>query len=345
MTSTPHEAALPGSVVRPSRFGRGLARRESLWGWVFISPWIVGFALFTFLPMAAALVFSLTDFDLRRPDDIHFIGLANYQRLVSDSGVGNSLFVTVRFILITVPLNLAFSLAIAMLLTSRRVAGKPLLRTLFYMPIQIPLVAGTLIWVGVLNGSSGWVNGLLETVGIQGPDWIADPTWVLVALALIGLWGVGNMMLIFIAGLQGVPTELYDAARVDGAGAWTTFRRITVPLLTPIIFYNVLISLVTSFQVFIQPYVLKNGVPDDSTNLFNVNLYREAFSFNQMGYASALGWVLFGVILSVTVVLFWSSRPVGLLRGRAVDDGDHASTAAAARGWAARCAGSPAGRG
>jgi multiple sugar transport system permease protein len=129
-----------------------------------------------------------------------------------------------------------------------------------------------------------------------------------VALALIGIWGVGNMMLIFIAGLQGVPTELYDAAKVDGAGPITTFRKVTLPLITPILFYNLLISLVTSFQVFVQPWVLKNGIPDDSTNLFNVNLYREAFSFNQMGYASALGWVLFAVILTVTILLFWSSR-------------------------------------
>jgi multiple sugar transport system permease protein len=216
--------------------------------------------------------------------------------------------ITIRFIAITVPLNLVFALGLAMLLNSQRVAGKNVLRTLFYMPIQIPLVAATLIWLGVLNGSTGWVNRILEVFGLQGPDWIADSSWVLVALALIGIWGVGNMMLIFIAGLQGVPTELYDAAKVDGAGAWRTFRSVTVPLITPIIFYNVLISFVTSFQVFIQPWVLKNGIPDDSTNLFNVNLYREAFVFNQMGYASALGWVLFGVILSVTVLLFWSAR-------------------------------------
>jgi multiple sugar transport system permease protein len=294
--------------MRQGRVGGGIARREQLWGYAFISPWILGFLLFTFLPMAAALVFSFTNFDLRRPDEIEFIGLRNYQRLLSDPGVAHSMAITIRFIAITVPLNLVFALALAMLLNSRRVAGKSLLRTLFYMPVQIPLVAATLIWLGVLNGSTGWVNRLLEIVGVQGPDWIADSSWVLVSLALIGVWGVGNMMLIFIAGLQGVPSELYDAAKVDGAGAWTTFRRVTVPLITPIIFYNVLISLVTSFQVFIQPYVLKNGIPDDSTNLFNVNLYREGFVFNQMGYASALGWVLFGVILSVTVVLFWTSR-------------------------------------
>lgn len=307
MTSTPREAALP-STIHQGRVGGGIARREQLWGYAFISPWILGFLLFTFLPMAAALVFSFTNFDLRRPDEIEFIGLQNYRRLLSDPGVAHSMAITARFIAITVPLNLLFALALAMLLNSRRVVGKSLLRTLFYMPVQIPLVAATLIWLGVLNGSTGWVNRFLELLGAQGPDWIADSSWVLVSLALIGVWGVGNMMLIFIAGLQGVPSELYDAAKVDGAGAWTTFRRVTVPLITPIIFYNVLISLVTSFQVFIQPYVLKNGIPDDSTNLFNVNLYREGFVFNQMGYASALGWVLFGVILSVTVVLFWTSR-------------------------------------
>ena len=308
MATTSGEATLTDQAMGRPRLRRGIAGREQLWGFVFISPWILGFLLFTLLPMGAALVFSLTDFDLRRPDEIHFIGLQNYQRLLVDGNVHHSLLITVRFILITVPLNLAFSLGVAMLLNSPRVAGRTLFRTLFYMPIQIPLVAATLIWAGVLNGSSGWVNEALELVGLQGPDWIGNSSWVLVTLALIGLWSCGNMMLIFIAGLQGVPTELYDAAKVDGAGRWTTFRRVTVPMITPIIFYNLLISLVTSFQVFIQPYVLKNGVPDDATNLFNVNLYREAFSFNQMGYASALGWVLFGVILIVTVVLFASSR-------------------------------------
>lgn len=308
MAGTPSDAALPRPVAAAPAAARSLARREQLWGYVFIAPWIVGFLLFTLLPMAAALVFSLTDFDLRRPDEIRFIGLQNYERLLADRDVQHSLAITVRFILTTVPLNLGFALGLALLLNSPRVAGKSVLRTLFYMPIQIPLVAATLIWLSVLNGSTGWVNRILGIVGINGPDWIADPSWVLVALALIGIWGVGNMMLIFIAGLQGVPTELYDAAKVDGAGQWTTFRRVTLPLITPILFYNLLISLVTSFQVFIQPWVLKNGIPDDSTNLFNVNLYREAFVFNQMGYASALGWVLFGVILGVTVLLFRSSR-------------------------------------
>jgi multiple sugar transport system permease protein len=308
MVTTPREATLPGSLVGRNRLGGGLARREELWGWFFVAPWIVGFVLFTFVPMAAALVFSFTDFDLRRPDEISFIGLDNYTRLAADGDVLHSMAITIRFILITVPLNLVVALGLAVLLTDRRVAGKRLLRTLFYMPIQIPLVAATLIWLGVLNGSTGWVNRLLELLGFSGPDWIGNSSWVLVSLALIGIWGCGNMMLIFIAGLQGVPSELYDAARVDGAGPVTTFRRITIPMITPILFYNVLISLVTAFQVFVQPWVLKNGIPDDATNLFNVNLYREAFTFNQMGYASALAWVLFGFILAATAVLFRSSR-------------------------------------
>jgi len=311
MATTQQPATLAG-VLRhdePAHGGiGGMARREERWGYVFIAPWLLGFVLFTALPMAAALAFSFTDFDLRRPDEIAFVGLRNYERLLADRDVAQSLVTTFRFIAVTVPLNLAVGLGLAVLLTSPRVAGKALLRTLFYLPIQIPLVAATLIWLGVLNGSNGWVNQLLEFVGIRGPDWIGDASWVPVSLALIGIWGVGNMMLIFIAGLQGVPTELYDAARVDGAGAWTSFRRITLPLITPVVFYNLLISLVVSFQVFVQPWVLKNGIPDEATNLFNVNLYREAFVFNQLGYASALGWVLFVVILAVTVVLFRTSR-------------------------------------
>jgi multiple sugar transport system permease protein len=259
--------------------------------------------------MAAALYYSLTDFDLRRPDDIHFVGLANYIHLLGDRNVHISVWVTLRFLALSVPLSLLAALGIAVLMNNRSVAGRSLLRTLFYMPMQIPLVASTLIWAAVLNSQTGWVNRLLGGAGIDGPDWIGDPGWVLVTFSLLGLWGIGNAMLVFIAGLQGVPTELYDAAKVDGAGGWTRFRRITLPLITPVIFYNLLVGLVVGFQFFIQAYVLKNGIPDDSTLFFNVNLYREAFTFNQLGYASALAWVLFLVILAVTIVLLlWSRR-------------------------------------
>ncbi len=178
------------------------------------------------------------------------------------------------------------------------------------MPIQIPLVAGTLVWVGFLNAETGWLNGLLGLVGIQGPDWTNDATWVYPALTLIGLWGIGNFMLINISGLQSVPTELYEAARIDGAGAWSTFRRITIPLMSPILLYNLVISLIVTFQYFTQAYVLTNGRgdPNNATLFINLDLFRDAFVNNHMGYASAIGWLLFAIVLALTLALFAFSR-------------------------------------
>jgi ABC-type sugar transport system permease subunit len=307
MIGRPDAPALPGSTIPRSRWRWTASRREAAWGWLFVSPWIVGFVLFTAIPMALALYFSLTDFDLRRPDEVQFVGLANYAQLLRDPNVLQSLSVTLRFAIITVPPTIALAVGLAVLLNSPRLVGRRGFRTLFYMPTQIPLVASTLIWAGVLNAETGWVNGLLSFVGISGPDWLNDPVWVLPSLGIVGLWGIGAMMLIALAGIQSIPTELYDAAKVDGAGAWTTFRRITLPLLSPVLFYSLLISCVGVSQYFIQAYVLKNGQPDDSTLFYNVNLYREAFSFNQLGYASALAWVLFLIVLGLAMLLFWSS--------------------------------------
>ena len=307
MIGRPDAPALPGSTIPRSRWRWTASRREAAWGWLFVSPWIIGFILFTAVPMALALYFSLTDFDLRRPDEVQFVGLANYAQLLRDPNVLQSLSVTLRFAIITVPPTIALAVGLAVLLNSPRLFGRRGFRTLFYMPTQIPLVASTLIWAGVLNAETGWVNGLLGFVGVSGPDWLNDPVWVLPSLGIVGLWGIGAMMLIALAGIQSIPTELYDAAKVDGAGAWTTFRRITLPLLSPVLFYSLLISCVGVSQYFIQAYVLKNGQPDDSTNFYNVNLYREAFSFNQLGYASALAWVLFLIVLFLAMLLFWSS--------------------------------------
>jgi multiple sugar transport system permease protein len=307
MIGQPDAPALPGSTIPRSRWRWTASRREAAWGWIFVSPWIIGFILFTTVPMAMAFWFSLTDFDLRRPEAVKFIGLANYAQLVRDPNVIQSLGVTLRFALLTVPATIAVAVGLAVLLNSPRLVGRRAFRTMFYMPTQIPLVASTLIWAGVLNAETGWINNILEAIGIQGPDWLNDSGWVLPSLGIIGLWGVGAMMLIALAGLQSIPSELYDAARVDGAGAWTTFRRITVPLITPVLFYSLLISCVGVSQYFIQAYVLKNGQPDDSTNFYNVNLYREAFTFNQLGYASALAWVLFLIVMALAMVLFWSS--------------------------------------
>jgi multiple sugar transport system permease protein len=283
---------------------------DSLTGLIYVSPFIVGFILFSAIPMVASLGLSFTDFDPREPDQIHFVGLANYARMVGDPVVLESLWVTLRFALMVVPLTLAFALGVAMLVNSKLLAGRNGFRTLFYLPMQIPIVASTLVWIGVLHATTGWLNLSLGAIGIDGPNWLQSATWVGPALALMGLWGIGNMMLIFLAGLQGVPTELYDAARVDGAGHWASFRHVTLPQISPVLFYNLIIALIGAFQYFTQAFVISNGRgdPDRATLFFNLNLYRQAFGFFNMGYASALAWLLVLIVLGLTILLFRTSR-------------------------------------
>jgi multiple sugar transport system permease protein len=275
-----------------------------------VAPWVIGFLVFTIGPLIASLVLSFTDFNLVRPEAIRFIGLDNYAQMAADPLVLQGLVVTVKFAVIAIPVTMAASLGAALLVNSQRLFGRNVFRTLFYMPIQIPLVASTLVWIGFLNTETGWLNKLLGVIGIAGPDWINTATWVYPALTLIGLWGIGNFMLINLAGLQSVPTELYEAARIDGAGPWKIFRRITIPLMSPILLYNLVISLITTFQYFTQAYVLTNGRgdPNNATLFINLDLYREAFVNNHMGYASAIGWLLFVIVLVLTLVLFLLAR-------------------------------------
>ncbi len=307
MSMTSGAAGQLPALVPPKRRGRfAIARRESLTGLGYVAPFIVGFLLFSAIPMVASPVLSLTNFDPREPDEIRFIGLANYARMLRDPILHEALGVTLRFALLIVPLSLGFALAVAMLVNSKLLLGRSVFRTLFYMPIQIPIVASTLVWIGVLHANTGWLNYALEAIGLPGPNWLQSPTFVGPALALMGLWGIGNMMLIFLAGLQSVPTELYDAARVDGAGRWASFRHVTLPMISPVLFYNLIIALIAAFQYFTQAFVVSNGRgdPDRATLFFNLQLYREAFGFFNMGYASALAWLLFVIVLLCTAVLF-----------------------------------------
>jgi multiple sugar transport system permease protein len=309
----PSLVELPGP--RPSRFS--LATREHISGFLYISPWIIGFLIFTMAPMIASLVLSFTDFDPRAPGETAFIGLSNYERMAKgilgqpggDPLILQALSVTIRFAIILIPVTLGFALGVAMLVNSTLLAGRNVFRTLFYMPMQIPIVASTLIWIGMLNASTGWFNQILAFVGIEGPDWINDTMWVGPSLVIMGLWGIGNMMLIFLAGLQGIPTELYDAAKVDGAGRVATFRKVTLPMLSPVLLYNVIITLIGTFQYFTQAYIIGNGRgdPAGATNFFNLHLYREGWAYFQMGYASALAWLLFAIVLTLTIILFRSS--------------------------------------
>ncbi|MBL8056176.1 MAG: sugar ABC transporter permease [Anaerolineales bacterium] len=298
------------AISRSAPQTRGLSplrRREINWGLLFLSPWIIGFIAFTALPMIASLVMSFTNYNPIQPGATRFLGLDNYQRLVTDPQLLNAIGVTLRFALISVPLSILLPLGLALLVNSERLFGKNVFRTLFYMPYMIPVVAGVMVWGGILNSESGWLNRLIEALfGIQGPRWYQDENWVLPALSIMGFWGVGNTMLTLLAGLQNVPTELYEAAKVDGAGPVTSFFNITVPMISPVVFYNLVLAIIGAFQYFTQAYIISNGRgdPNGATMFYSLYLYKTAFGFLDMGYGATLAWIMFVVVLILTIVLF-----------------------------------------
>ena len=312
MTDSTEALVVPvARVDRPKRRWYSTpSGREMLWGYVFIGPWLIGLVLLTAGPMIAAFVLSLTNYDLLRPESIRFVGLDNYIRMTSDPSVAKAVQVTFIFAAIAIPLTMLSSLTFAALLNSRRLFGRSFFRTLFYMPVVIPLVASTLVWVGFLNTETGWLNAILGSLGLPQPDWINSEVWIYPALSIIGLWGIGNFMLINLAGLQSVPTELYEAARIDGAGAWKQFRHITIPMISPILLYNLVIALVGTFQYFTQAYVITNGRgdPNNATLFINLDLFREAFVFNKMGYGAAIAWLLFALVMVLTLAIFAFAR-------------------------------------
>ncbi len=309
MTETTEALRTSPAPRRPAWLRRP-AVREALWGYLFIAPWLAGLVLFTAGPMIVSFLMSMTDFDLIHPDEVTWVGLDNYVRMASDPTVATSVVATFRFALISIPVTMIASLGFAVLLNSPRLAAKGPLRALVYMPIMIPLVASTLVWIGFLNTETGWMNAILGALGLPEPDWINSEAWIYPALTIIGLWGIGNFMLINIAGLQSVPSELYDAARIDGAGAWAQFRRITIPLMSPVLLYNLVICLIGTFQYFTQAYTMTNGRgdPNNATLFINLVLFREAFVFNHMGYGAAIAWLLFVIVLILTLALFWFAR-------------------------------------
>jgi ABC-type sugar transport system permease subunit len=312
MTDSTEALVVPVARVdrRKPRWHITPSGREAAWGFIFIGPWLIGLLLFTAGPMIAALIISMTNFDLLHPESIRFVGFDNYVRMASDPNVAKSIQVTFIFAAIAIPLTMLSSLTFALLLNSRRLFGRSIFRTLFYMPVVIPLVASTLVWVGFLNTETGWLNSILGALGLPQPDWINSEVWIYPALSLIGLWGVGNFMLINLAGLQSVPTELYEASRIDGAGTWRQFRHITIPMISPILLYNLVIALVGTFQYFTQAYTITNGRgdPNNATLFINLDLFREAFNFNKMGYGAAIAWLLFVLVMILTLAIFALAR-------------------------------------
>ena len=309
MTNTSEALPLTPDARRSRRTLRPSVR-EAIWGYVFIAPWLIGLALFTAGPIIASLVMSLTNFDLLHADQTRFVGLDNYVRLTTDPLVATALVSTFKFALIVIPLTMFASLAFALLLNHPKVAFKGPFRTLVYLPVMIPLVASTLVWTGFLNPETGWLNRGLEGIGLPPPDWLNSEVWIYPALSLMGLWAIGNFMIINIAGLQSVPTELYEAARMDGAGFWTQLRRVTIPLISPVLLYNLVIVLIATFQYFTQAYTLTNGRgdPNNATLFINLELFREAFVFSRMGYGAAIAWLLFAIVLILTLALFAFAR-------------------------------------
>jgi ABC-type sugar transport system permease subunit len=301
---------LPIAPTSPKALKGGLAARQGRVGLWFVMPWIVGFFLWYAIPMVASLWFSFTDFNLVSSEPTEFIGFDNWGRLFTDPAVRQSAMVTIKFGALALPVAIFFPMALAYLLVTKSLKARETFRALFFMPSIIPFVAAVLIFGGIMNGQIGWVNKMLAVVGIEGPSWFLDETWVYPSLVFIGLWGVGNAMLIFIASMNAVPSSLYDAARIDGASELQMFRHVTFPVITPIIFYNLVIALIGIFNYFLVPFVLNNGSgdPGGATLFYALYFFRQGFQFFNMGYAATLAWALFMVALAITGLLFWSAK-------------------------------------
>jgi multiple sugar transport system permease protein len=239
--------------------------------------------------------------------DPKWIGLANYEKLATDKLIGQSLKVTLLYTLTSVPLGLCVAFLLATLL-NQPVRGIPVFRTLFYMPSLVSGIANSVLWLWMFNPDFGVINTLLKMIGVDGPGWIYDKFWALPSLVIMSLWGVGGSMLIYLAGLQGIPTEYYEAAEIDGARSLGRFVYITLPMMTPVIFFNLVMGMIGAFQAFTEAYAMTNGGPSYSTLFFVYYLYQNTFKNFKIGYASAQAWLLFVIIVLFTMLIFRSSN-------------------------------------
>ncbi len=278
--------------------------REALWGYLLTSPWVLGFLIFTAGPMLASIYLSFTRYDLMSPPA--WIGLENYTYLAGEPVFWQSMKVTAIYTFVGVPLRVVFALALAMLL-NQQVRAMRLFRTIYYLPSVVSGVAVSILWMWILSPEFGLLNALLAKVGIVGPRWLFDERTALYALIVMSLWGVGSEMVIFLAALQGVPQHLYEAADVEGATRWQKNRHVTLPMISASTFFVLVMSIIGSFQVFTAGFVMTKGGPNNSTMFYVLYLYSNAFEYLRMGYASALAWVLFAVIMFFTLLVLRSS--------------------------------------
>ena len=282
------------------------AKGETRLAWVMVSPWLIGFLIFTAFPMAASLLLSLTEWDILTAPK--FVGLENYHKMFFvDKYAMHSLKITVVFSAVSIPLNIVFGLGIAMLLNTN-IRGLSTFRTIYYLPAILSGVAVALMWRWIFSTDFGLINAALGVLGIQGPAWLADRAWIIPSFVVMRLWSVGGGMVIYLAGLQSIPTDLYEAAEIDGANWWKRIRHITLPMLSPTIFFQLIIGIIFSMQIFTEAFIMTNGGPANASLFFILYLYRKAFQDFQMGYASALAWLLFVVILAFTLILFRTAK-------------------------------------
>ncbi|MCL4543850.1 MAG: sugar ABC transporter permease [Chloroflexi bacterium] len=281
------------------------AWRDFRAGLLFGAPAIIGLLVFSVYPILSSLVDSFTAFDMIRP--AKFIGLDNYVALFTqDPLFWSTLYNTAYYVVFSVPLGIIVAFGLAMLL-NQKVGGLSIYRTIFYLPSITPFVATAVLWVWVFNPQYGLLNTLLAFIGIQGPGWLSDPDWSKPALIIMSVWSVGGLMVIFLAGLQGVPQEQYEAAQIDGANRFQLLRHVTIPFMGPYFLFGLITGLIGGFQYFTQVYVMTQGGPANSTNMYSLYLFLNAFSYFKMGYASAMAWILFLLIGLCTVIVFRSS--------------------------------------
>lgn len=277
--------------------------REAGWGYLFALPWFVGLSIFIFYPFIANIFYSFTEYNIVESPE--WVGIDNYRVLMHDSLFWKSLYNTIYYTAV-VPLQLIIALLLAFLL-NQKVKGQRYFRTFFYLPVLVPLVASCVLWKWMLSPNYGLVNSLLYKIGINGPGWFANENWSKPSLILMGTWVVGGAMIIFLATLQDIPEVLYEAAEIDGAAAFKKFFHITLPLLTPAIFFNLVMGIIVSFQVFTQAYIITAGGPMYSTTFYVLYLYNNAFKFFRMGRASAMALILFIGIFIITLFIVKTS--------------------------------------
>lgn len=296
-------------VANPSRRARPgtLRRKEAIQGLLLVSPWIAGLLIFIIGPVLASLYLSFTDYNVLKPP--RFVGIANYvAAFTTDQLFPIAIERTVTYVVLVVPTVILGSLGLALLL-NRGVPGTNLFRTMFFMPSLVPVVASAILWIWLFQPQVGLVNYLLRQVGIAGPAWLGSPSTALPSLVLITFWGSvgGTTMIVFLAGLQGVPAELYDAAAIDGAGNWRKFWSVTLPMISPTMLFNVVLGIISAFQVFSIAYVATNGGPAYATWFYVYYLFQQGFNFYHMGYASAMAWIFLVIVLAFTYLqVRWS---------------------------------------